>query len=174
MLSWIYSSRFSVPCTPVPLDQSLDEPIRAAFDEWIARQDTATLEALNFTHGRDESFFSRYLYQARGRWYREMIRYNPADYIPRITCPVLALNGDRDIMVPSAENLASIRQLLDRGGNRRYKIVELPGLNHMFQRCVTGTREEIPDLEDVFSAEALEILGEMVTLPSRQNQVFIR
>ncbi len=143
----------------VPLDQSLDEPVRAAFDEWLSRQDTATLEALNFTHGRDESFFSRYLYQARGQWYREMIRYNPADYIPRITCPVLALNGDRDIMVPSAENLSSIRQLLDRGDNRRYKIVELPGLNHMFQRCVTGTREEIPDLEDVFSAEALEILG---------------
>ena len=73
---------------------------------------------------------------------------------------MLALNGDRDIMVPSDENLASIKKLLDEGGNTRYKIVELPGLNHMFQRCVTGTREEIPDLEDVFSEEALQILGD--------------
>ena len=144
----------------VPLEQPLERPLRAAFDNWISRQDKAILEAVNLTGGREESFFSRYLYQAQSRWYREMVQYNPADYIPRITCPVLALNGNRDIMVPSDENLASIKKLLDEGGNTRYKIVELPGLNHMFQRCVTGTREEIPDLEDVFSEEALQILGD--------------
>ena len=58
------------------------------------------------------------------------------------------------------ENLESIKQLLDTGGNTRYKIVELPGLNHMFQRCKECTREEIPDLEDVFSEEALQIMGD--------------
>ena len=73
---------------------------------------------------------------------------------------MLALNGDKDIMVPAKENLESIKQLLDKGGNTQYKIVELPGLNHMFQRCKECTREEIPDLEDVFSEEALQIMGD--------------
>ena len=126
----------------------------------MAQQDEATLKAVNFNDGRDEMFFSRYLHQAQGRWYREMISYDPEDYIPRIHQPVLALNGDKDIMVPAKENLASIKQLLDKGGNTRYKIVELPGLNHMFQRCKECTREEIPDLEDVFSEEALQIMGD--------------
>lgn len=152
----------------VPLDQPLDRPLRVAFDKWVVSQDEAGLKAVNFTNGREESFFSRYLYQAQSRWYREMIQYNPADYIPKITHPVLALGGDRDIMVPSAENLASIKQLLEEGGNTRYKIVELPGLNHMFQRCIAGTREEIPDLEDVFSDEALQILGDWLENLSQQ------
>ena len=89
-----------------------------------------------------------------------MINYDPENYIPRISKPVLALNGDKDIMVPAKENLESIKQLLDKGGNTRYKIVELPGLNHMIQRCKECTREEIPDLEDVFSEEALQIMGD--------------
>ncbi len=144
----------------VPLEEPLDVPLRQAFDQWVAQQDEATLKAVNFNDGRDEMFFSRYLRQAQGRWYREMISYDPEDYIPRIHQPVLALNGDKDIMVPAKENLASIKQLLDKGGNMRYKIVELPGLNHMFQRCKECTREEIPDLEDVFSEEALQIMGD--------------
>ena len=118
--------------------------MRQAFDQWVAQQDKATLKAVNFNDGRDEMFFSRYLHQAQGRWYREMINYDPENYIPRISKPVLALNGDKDIMVPAKENLESIKQLLDKGGNTRYKIVELPGLNHMFQRCKECTREENP------------------------------
>lgn len=144
----------------VPLEQPLDIPLRQAFDQWVAQQDEATLKAVNFNDGRDEMFFSRYLHQAQGRWYREMINYDPENYIPRIHKPVLALNGDKDIMVPAKENLESIKQLLDKGGNTQYKIVELPGLNHMFQRCKECTREEIPDLEDVFSEEALQIMGD--------------
>lgn len=144
----------------VPLEQPLDIPLRQVFDQWVAQQDEATLKAVNFNDGRDEMFFSRYLHQAQGRWYREMINYDPENYIPRIRKPVLALNGDKDIMVPAKENLESIKQLLDKGGNTQYKIVELPGLNHMFQRCKECTREEIPDLEDVFSEEALQIMGD--------------
>ena len=109
------------------MEQPLDIPLRQAFDQWVAQQDKATLKAVNFNDGRDEMFFSRYLHQAQGRWYREMINYDPENYIPRISKPVLALNGDKDIMVPAKENLESIKQLLDKGGNTRYKIVELPG-----------------------------------------------
>ena len=115
-------------------------------------------------------FFSRYLHQAQGRWYRKMINYNPENYIPRILVPVLALNGDKDIMVPAKENLESIKQLLDKGGNTQYKIMELPGLNHMFQRCKECTREEIPDLEDVFSEEALQIIGDWLRENVQKDQ----
>ena len=63
-------------------------------------------------------------------------------------------------MVPSGPNLAMVDSLLRKGGNKHYEIVSLPGLNHMFQRCKECTREEIPDLEDVFSKEALQIMGD--------------
>ena len=84
------------------------------------------------------------------------MHYNPADYVPKVGVPVLALNGDCDIMVPSGPNLATADSLLRMGGNEHYEIVSLPGLNHMFQHCETCTQEEIPDLPDVFAEEALE------------------
>lgn len=66
----------------VPLDEPLDVPLRQAFDQWVAQQDEATLKAVNFNDGRDEMFFSRYLRQAQGRWYREMISYDPGRLYP--------------------------------------------------------------------------------------------
>ena len=80
----------------------------------------------------------------------------PTRSCPRVKVPVLALNGDCDIMVPAGPNLQSLDSLLHLGGNRHYRTVALPGLNHMFQHCVTCRQEEIPDLPDVFAEEALE------------------
>ena len=141
-----------------PTEQSVDAPLRETFTQWRERQDSATLASLNMVNGRDEMFIARYVWNAGKRWYREMIAYDPADYIPHIRVPVLAMNGDRDIMVPARENLASIRSLLERGSNTRHEVVTLPGLNHMFQRCVTGTQSEMRTLSDVFAPEAMRLL----------------
>ena len=65
-------------------------------------------------------------------WYREFIRYNPAEDIAAVTVPWLALNGSKDTQVLPA-NLGTIASL-----NPGVKTIELPGLNHLFQRCTTG------------------------------------
>ncbi|MFM8241819.1 MAG: serine aminopeptidase domain-containing protein, partial [Crocinitomicaceae bacterium] len=43
-------------------------------------------------------------------WMLYFLSYDPALDLTRVTCKVLALNGDKDLQVPSKENLAAIKR----------------------------------------------------------------
>ena len=76
--------------------------------------------------------------------------------LAKVTCPVLALNGDKDLQVPSQQNLPPIRKALASGGNNHYEIDELPGLNHLFQTAKTGGVTEYSEIEETMSPAAME------------------
>jgi pimeloyl-ACP methyl ester carboxylesterase len=71
-------------------------------------------------------------------WLADFIRYDPAPVLAKVTCPVLALNGENDTQVPAKENLESIKTGLETAGNKNVTLVELPKLNHLFQESETG------------------------------------
>lgn len=143
----------------VPSSQSLDEPVKAEYYNWLKQQPDTLLQVLGLKY-REDIYISRYLYTADTRWYREMLAYEPADYVPFVQVPVLAFYGEKDVMVPATENAANLRRLLERGRNTRYRIVECPGLNHMMQHCVYGTPEEYLGLEGTIAPEVLQALAE--------------
>jgi pimeloyl-ACP methyl ester carboxylesterase len=55
---------------------------------------------------------------------RAFLGYDPAATLRTVKCPVLAINGDKDVQVPSAENLAAIESALLAGGNEHCQAVE--------------------------------------------------
>jgi pimeloyl-ACP methyl ester carboxylesterase len=63
-------------------------------------------------------------------WWRYCLAFDPAVYLEQVRCPVLAVNGDHDLNVAAAENLAAIDRALTRAGNTDYRVVQLPGINH--------------------------------------------
>ena len=73
-----------------------------------------------------------------------------------VTCPVLALNGTRDMQVDAESNLGALRSGLR--GNPFNKIAAVEGVNHMFQHCQTGMTTEYRDIEETFAPEVLEML----------------
>jgi pimeloyl-ACP methyl ester carboxylesterase len=85
------------------------------------------------------------------------IRYDPDPVLENVKCPVLAINGSKDLQV-SPENLDAIRKALERGGNSDVIVKELPGLNHLFQECQTGLPAEYSTIEQTFSPEALDVI----------------
>ena len=89
-------------------------------------------------------------------WYRYFLEYDPAPALRKVKCPVLALNGEKDVQVPPHQNLPAIRAALDEGGNKRYEIVEMPGLNHLFQTAKTGSPNEYAEIEETMSPAVLE------------------
>lgn len=89
-------------------------------------------------------------------WYLHFMRYDPTADLRRVKCPVLALNGERDIQVDAAMNLTAIRQHIGEGGNKRVTTKAYPGLNHLFQTCKHGTVEEYGQLEETISPAVLE------------------
>ena len=93
-------------------------------------------------------------------WFRDFLTYDPTDALRKVKCPVLALNGKKDLQVPPKENLTAIDQALKEGGNDNYETRELPNLNHLFQTAETGALTEYAQIEETISPEALEIIGD--------------
>lgn len=93
-------------------------------------------------------------------WFRYFIMTNPSTFWKKVKCPVLALNGDKDLQVAADENLPAIKKALKR--NKSVKIVLLPGLNHLFQHCKTGLPAEYNTIEETFSPEALKIISDWI------------
>jgi len=75
---------------------------------------------------------------------RYFISYDPAAALRKVTCPVLAINGEKDMQVPPKQNLAAIRAALAAGGNKHFEVDELVGLNHLFRRQRAGRRPSTP------------------------------
>lgn len=95
----------------------------------------------------------------RAPWMRYFFQYNPEPYIRRLRGSVLVLNGEKDIQVAAAPNLAGWRAALGKSKVKKYDVVELKGLNHLFQRCKTCTVPEYAQLEETIAPEVLETIG---------------
>jgi pimeloyl-ACP methyl ester carboxylesterase len=64
-------------------------------------------------------------------WRRQ--QYDPEPVLRRTTIPVLALYGERDTVVPPAENAEKMRGLLEEAGNRQVTIKIFPRANHSLE-----------------------------------------
>ncbi len=109
--------------------------------------------------GLSEANINAAAYSARSAWFPEFVRFKPEDYLRKVKCPVLALNGENDLQVPCKENLEAIGSALEAGRNPHYEVQSLPGLNHLFQHSATGRISEYSSLPETFAPEALTILG---------------
>ena len=92
-------------------------------------------------------------------WFRFFLTFDPGSVLRRVSVPVLAINGELDLQVPPYQNLPVIERALIEGGNPDVTIVELPGLNHLFQTCTTGSPSEYQSIEETFSPMALETIS---------------
>ena len=107
-----------------------------------------------------DEFIAVQVNQLTTPWMRYFIKYDPSIILEKVNCPVLAINGEKDLQVPPKENLGPIASALKKGGNKKVTTKELPGLNHLFQECTTGSPEEYAVIEQTISPVALsEILS---------------
>lgn len=130
------------------------------FKKW---QTGKTAESVKNTTGvTDEkgitAFTNAFIKDLNGPWYPYFLKINPADYLSKISCPLLAINGEKDIQVAAAQNLGAIKSILEKSKHKNFTTMEMPGLNHLFQHCKTCTFEEYGELEESFDTETLKII----------------
>ncbi len=95
-------------------------------------------------------------------WMVYLLRHDPANVLEKVNCPVLAINGDKDLQVPAKENLEAIAKALKKGGNKNVTLKMLPGLNHLFQESETGSPTEYAAIEQTFSPMALKEISNWI------------
>jgi pimeloyl-ACP methyl ester carboxylesterase len=95
-------------------------------------------------------------------WFRFYLPYDPGTVLQKVKCPVLALNGEKDVQVTPKENLKAITKALKAGGHKNYTVKELPGLNHLLQTAETGNISEYGKIEETMSPTALKIISDWI------------
>lgn len=96
------------------------------------------------------------------KWTRYYLSTDPATFWKKVKCPVLALNGEKDVQVPADENLKAIEKSVKSGGNSSVKTKKFPELNHLFQHCKTGLVSEYGEIEETFSPEVLNVMTDWI------------
>ena len=102
-------------------------------------------------------------------WMRFFLTYDPRPALMKVKCPVLDVNGEKDLQVPPDENLRAIDEALKAGGNKDYIVKELPGLNHLLQTAKTGSPLEYAKIEETISPDALEIIGNWISEHTKEK-----
>jgi hypothetical protein len=64
--------------------------------------------------------------------------------------------------VVSYQNIPVYRQIAEETGRDNMQIVELEGLNHLFQHATTGLPTEYATIEETISEEVLALMLEFV------------
>ncbi|MCI0697608.1 alpha/beta hydrolase, partial [candidate division KSB1 bacterium] len=95
-------------------------------------------------------------------WFRFMLTFDPRLVLRQVKVPVLALNGELDLQVPPQQNLPEIAKALTASGNKNFKTVTLPKLNHLFQTAQTGAVSEYTKIEETIAPAALTLITEWI------------
>ena len=139
-------------------DANAEKRLRAETTELLSRMTDEQQRALGLSEGAMENQFKVMMTP----WYRYIISYDPRPALMKLKVSVLAINGERDLQVPAKENLAAIAQALKAGGNKDRTVVELPGLNHLFQTSQSGLPAEYAQIEETISPAALQMIADWI------------
>jgi pimeloyl-ACP methyl ester carboxylesterase len=132
--------------------------LAAALKDVRANMPESLKKALEESGGLSEAMVDAF----NNAWFRSFLTYDPRPTLQKVRCPVLALDGEKDLQVPSRENLAEIEKALKAGGNTNVKTIEFKGLNHLFQPSKTGSPSEYAKIETTIAPEVLKAIGDWI------------
>lgn len=99
------------------------------------------------------------LQQADTPYIRHFLTIDVGKLLPKIKCPVLALNGTKDTQVDCDANTTRIEKGL---ADCKHSIKKIDGVNHMFQHCNTGIVTEYQQIEETISPEVLQEVAKWI------------
>ncbi len=152
-------------------DAELDQKIQTVFEEWKKAQPQKTLDALldalNIRDDALQNAFKTYNAMYNSGWLRFFISYNPEVALSKVKCPVLAINGEKDMQVLAGENLGRIKEVLTKSGNKDFEVKAIPGLNHLLQTANTGDVSEYETIPETMSPVAMNIICTWIKLHTK-------
>ncbi len=92
-------------------------------------------------------------------WMKRFLELNPLTALNKVEVPVLMLFGEKDLQVPAIPNLRALNEFLKKTNKKNITSIELKSLNHLMQKCETGSTMEYAKIEETISPDALEAIG---------------
>lgn len=134
--------------------------------EWVSGQDSNTVKKMMPTFKSEQDLEPDSLTKAVGRmnlpWYRYFMASDPGKLIGQVHCPMLILNGEKDMQVYCDLNMDGLEKSCREAGKTNVEFRRFPGLNHLFQHCETGEPDEYGSIDETFAPEALDLIAEWI------------
>jgi len=105
--------------------------------------------------------------QLSSDWMKYFLTFEPSKYLRKIKCPILALNGTKDIQVDCDENINGFKNYINPKKCKNLETHKMKDLNHLFQTAENGAVEEYFYTSETFSVKALQIIVDFI---NRQQQ----
>lgn len=86
-------------------------------------------------------------------WIIYFLNLDPSEYLKKVHCPILALNGTKDIQVEANSNLKIIESSVKN--KELLTVKKYLNLNHLFQKAETGAINEYAQIQETFSEDVL-------------------
>ena len=140
-----------------PLTGELGQNVVAVFDAIDSIKDNDRLslrlnELMAKQGNLSEAEIARQVKHMVSPWYSAFIRLNPGEYIQKMKCPVLALNGEWDVQVNAQQNLDALKTIYPEAEVKIY-----PRVNHMFQETSSlGQSLNYGAISQTFSPKVLD------------------
>ena len=131
-------------------DDKLQRKLISAISQDDSKED---IRALMSASGVPASQQEAQLSQLTSEWMQYFIKTDPKDYLRKLSLPVFAVHGAKDLQVPVRQNLDGFIQSIDKQW-LTYKIY--PNLNHLLQPADQGLPEEYAGISTTLSPEVVE------------------
>lgn len=92
----------------------------------------------------------------RAPWVDSFLTINPREYLADVKCPVLAINGEKDMQV-NPDNLSVIKEFVPKA-----ETMLMADLNHLLQHAVTGETTEYDEIRETISPDVLEAIVQFI------------
>ncbi|MDR1370442.1 MAG: alpha/beta fold hydrolase [Dysgonamonadaceae bacterium] len=117
-----------------------------------------------FTGEQKKALIQVFTQAALSPWMRSFISYDPAPYLAKVSCPAITFWGGKDLQVPAKENIAGLMNIIYENKKNNFSIVEIDGVNHLFQKAEKGMIGEYSNEENaVMNDEILDKLQDWLT-----------
>ncbi len=123
--------------------------IKSKVEMWAAKDSTIT---------NPEQTTMQLSLQLLTRWFYDFLNYSSVPYLAKTKIPVLALQGELDLQVPPKKAKETIESALKLAGNEFGTVLILPELNHLFQKCKTGSPMEYGTIDEAVNPMVLDLV----------------
>ena len=155
----LWQNRVSLAAAGIPAEtiDSYCKALEAVFDASMAGMPLPSASQFELPAALSQNL-TAVIRQLSLPYLKHFVKLDVRPLLGVISCPVLALNGTKDMQVEAESNLRALRSGLPDNPCNKFETVE--GVNHMFQHCQTGMTTEYRDIEETFAPEVLETLVE--------------
>ena len=155
------------------LSENDPDSIRSIIEQALEQHNPEQVETALGGMSKEE-YIQTSVQQIGNEWMFNFLCFDPREAWKEVSCPVLALNGGKDLQVDADINLGAIQQALGEGKNPKLTSIKYPDLNHLFQHATTGAPSEYAKIEETFSPEALRDINKFIRKSTGMQQKMMR